>query len=172
MTHNLHSMNHICDEAERIGLPLDRFSAFPFENFLGIMKKQVKSPNHIAVQLVNKLNMLIERDFNLNDAEDKLILQGKGFKINNVIFSTKSKNAFVLLINGEVAEITECAHDKRNVKTLIIKAKVFKNSSSVYTFLIKSSYLGILKVNKDDFKNATLKPSRTLLSSRFLLSRI
>jgi hypothetical protein len=75
--------------------------------------------------------MLIERDFNLNDAGDKLILQGKRLKINNVIFSTKSKNAFVLLINGEVAEITECAHDNRNVKTLIVKAKVFKNSSSV-----------------------------------------
>lgn len=38
--YNVHALYHICDDAEKYG-PLDNISAFPFENYLGEIKKKL-----------------------------------------------------------------------------------------------------------------------------------
>ena len=37
VSHNVHNLLHICDDVSNFG-PLDSYSAFCFENYLGILK--------------------------------------------------------------------------------------------------------------------------------------
>ena len=51
---NVHSLLHVVDEVRKFG-PLDSFSAFPFENFIGKVKKMVKSGNKPLEQISNRI---------------------------------------------------------------------------------------------------------------------
>lgn len=53
MVYNVHCLCHLADDVRRFG-PLDRVSAFPFENFLGhLKKKKVRKSQHILRQITN-----------------------------------------------------------------------------------------------------------------------
>ena len=43
LVYNVHAFVHLADDVQRFG-PLDEFSAFPFENSLGHLKKLIKKP--------------------------------------------------------------------------------------------------------------------------------
>ena len=44
LVYNAHNLIHIASDVEKYG-PLDRFSAFKFESFLGRLKRLMKKPN-------------------------------------------------------------------------------------------------------------------------------
>lgn len=41
VSHNVHALNHIVDGYKRFG-PLDNISAFPFKNYMNILRKMVR----------------------------------------------------------------------------------------------------------------------------------
>lgn len=41
VVYNVHSLLHICDDVKSYG-PLDNYSCFPFESYLGKLKRQVR----------------------------------------------------------------------------------------------------------------------------------
>lgn len=45
ISHNIHSLIHLADECENFSCSLNKLSAFPFENFLGSMKRLVRKKN-------------------------------------------------------------------------------------------------------------------------------
>lgn len=57
--YNIHILCHLSDEVEKHGL-LDLFSAFPFENYLGKIKKVVKSPNKPLQQIIRRIKEINE----------------------------------------------------------------------------------------------------------------
>jgi len=50
MVYNVHGLLHLCDSVKKFG-PLDQFSAFPFESYLGRLKKLVRRQGRTVVQL-------------------------------------------------------------------------------------------------------------------------
>lgn len=52
--YNIHILIHLSDDVKNFG-PLDSFSAFPFENYLGQIKKLIKSPNKPLQQIYSRL---------------------------------------------------------------------------------------------------------------------
>lgn len=52
--YNIHSMCHLSSDAEKYG-PLDTFSAFCFENYLGQLKKLIRKPNQPLQQVYRRL---------------------------------------------------------------------------------------------------------------------
>jgi len=52
---NFHNLIHIADDVEYIQTSLSYFSAFPFENMLGKIKKLIRAPKNPLVQVVNRL---------------------------------------------------------------------------------------------------------------------
>ena len=50
--YNLHNLVHLPDDVRKFG-PLDGFSAFAFENFLGSLKRLVRSGRLPLQQIVN-----------------------------------------------------------------------------------------------------------------------
>ena len=52
--YNTHSLIHLADDARKFGA-LDNVSCFPFENYLGTLKRLVKRPQGLVPQLVRRL---------------------------------------------------------------------------------------------------------------------
>lgn len=55
VANNIHNLVHLADDANLHG-PLDRFAAFPFENYLGQLKKMVRKPNCVIEQVIRRLS--------------------------------------------------------------------------------------------------------------------
>jgi len=43
ISHNIHGLTHLCDDYDKFG-PLDNCSAFPFENYMGCLKRMLRKP--------------------------------------------------------------------------------------------------------------------------------
>ena len=54
LVYNVHNLIHIATDVERYG-PLDTFSAFKFESFLGRLKRLMRKPNQPLSQLIRRL---------------------------------------------------------------------------------------------------------------------
>jgi hypothetical protein len=57
MVYNMHGLLHLPDFVKSLGL-LDFWSAYKFENFLQIIKKRIRSPVNVLVQLGNRFSEL------------------------------------------------------------------------------------------------------------------
>lgn len=55
LVYNVHNLVHIAADVERLGC-LDKFSAFPFENKLGELKKMVRKPQQPIQQVLKRLD--------------------------------------------------------------------------------------------------------------------
>lgn len=53
--YNVHLLCHLCDDVKRFG-PLDAFSTFPFENYLGQLKKLLKSSTKPLAQIYRRVS--------------------------------------------------------------------------------------------------------------------
>ena len=67
LVYNVHSLVHIVQDVKRFG-SLDNISAFPFENFLGKLKKIVRRPQHPVPQIVRRIG---ERQHMVANRKDK-----------------------------------------------------------------------------------------------------
>ncbi|KAJ8050640.1 hypothetical protein HOLleu_03922 [Holothuria leucospilota] len=54
LVYNVHSLIHLGDDARKFGA-LDDISAFPFESFLGHLKKLVRGPHYPLSQIVHRI---------------------------------------------------------------------------------------------------------------------
>lgn len=55
IVYNVHSLIHLAQDARKYG-PLDQISCFPFESFLGKIKKIVQKPQHPVQQVVKRIH--------------------------------------------------------------------------------------------------------------------
>ncbi|KAL4710986.1 hypothetical protein ACJJTC_017951 [Scirpophaga incertulas] len=55
LVYNVHVLIHLQDDVNLLG-QLDNFSAFPFENYLGQLKRLVKSPVNSLTQICRRLS--------------------------------------------------------------------------------------------------------------------
>lgn len=56
LVYNLHSLSHLADDYEHLNGPVDAYSAFPFETFLGHMKKLLRGTKRPLAQLQRRLS--------------------------------------------------------------------------------------------------------------------
>ncbi len=55
LTHNVHGLNHICDDYIKFG-PLDNCSTFSFENYMSTLKILIRKPDKPLIQVVKRCN--------------------------------------------------------------------------------------------------------------------
>lgn len=65
LVYNLHGMVHLCEDVKIHG-NLDSFSSFPYENFLGHLKKLVRGPRNPLTQVIRRLSEIAEASSNCN----------------------------------------------------------------------------------------------------------
>ncbi|KAB0790671.1 hypothetical protein PPYR_09371 [Photinus pyralis] len=164
---NVHNLIHLPTDVAIYGA-LDNFSAFPFENFLGQLKRLIKSPKQPLIQICNRLQ---ELNFLINDGKTSNFVNGKPqiehfcgpvlslmlqlrykqFKkvyFKNYQFSVTSlSNAdSYCMIKEKVIQIHNfiCYSDG----SLVIIGKMFSSYSCLYDYPFSSSSLNIHVVDK------------------------
>ena len=65
VVYNIHGLVHLANDVKTIG-PLDKFSSFPYENYLNRLKHLVCKPNHVLQQIVSRLNEKSRIQVNVN----------------------------------------------------------------------------------------------------------
>ena len=60
VTYNVHGLTHLAHDARLLG-PLDSFSSFPFENYLGKLKNLVRQPRCVLQQVVQRCREISHR---------------------------------------------------------------------------------------------------------------
>lgn len=55
LVYNVHGLTHLADDVAKLG-PLDTYSAFVFESYLGKLKRKIKKPNLPLTQVVYRLH--------------------------------------------------------------------------------------------------------------------
>lgn len=78
ISHNVHGLLHIFNDYQNLG-PLDSFSCFPFENYLGQLKKLSRKAEKPLQQIVNRYYENINI-FDCKDKKKKIGLSGKHHK--------------------------------------------------------------------------------------------
>lgn len=127
VSHNVHGLLYLYDDYIRFG-PLNNVNCFSFENYLQIIKNQIRKPGKPQEQLINRYNenpMFSVQNKNATKPTEKIsplephnkgptlngvscISQFAKIKINDVTLTVKSRstaNCYFVSYNNEVVEI-------------------------------------------------------------------
>lgn len=161
ISHNVHNLLHLTNDVRKHGC-LDNFSAFPFENFLGSLKKYIRKPEKPLQQLALRYT---EHEFNtLNKNRNletglkynhfcgpiipsKLIREYKQFKIfqnNNIYINCDNHNNIVLLNNFNIVRVVNIIENKGN--EVFILAEICRKVGYMYEKPCNSSLFNIYLV--------------------------
>ena len=80
LVYNVHSTIHLVQDCRTFG-PLDKISAFPFENFLGNMKRMVQRPQNPIAQIVRRCTEknCVENTYSVNTVAEQEIFSREHF---------------------------------------------------------------------------------------------
>ncbi len=125
MTYNTHVIRHIPEFVKLYGT-LDSWSAFVFENYLGILKRRMKCTNGIFSQTLNNLNLI------------KKLFASKSER--NFVFSDKCPDNCAILEDATVVLISEI-----NIVdgTIYVNGYKLRFSESLYMYPYSSAAFNI-----------------------------
>ncbi|KAK3918582.1 Protein ANTAGONIST OF LIKE HETEROCHROMATIN PROTEIN 1 [Frankliniella fusca] len=162
--YNVHSLTHLVDECRLHG-EADSFSAYKFENYLGSIKRALRSTHHPLQQLRNRdrecKGWLLQKDRKGLDmgkvtlksqraADKKVEEQYCGDQYRKIVLlgftlsPTVADSAFKT-VDGDVCILSNIIHCAADGK-IIVSGYLFEDQEDYYTYPIESSRLGILKV--------------------------
>lgn len=144
VSYNVHWLLHLVDDVEKFG-PLDNFSAYRFENYLGKLKKKNRKDDKPLQQIARRYteienNLKIDGLKIINNNEIKYKKEhSEGPLFDEFIFCTQFKEAYFYNFTLKVDDINNnCVGIKENVIALI-KNIVYNNKTKQY-FLIGKEY--------------------------------
>lgn len=166
MSHNVHALLHIIDDYKQFG-PLDNCSCFPYENFMQLLKKMVRSHAKPLQQVVKRYEELNEfgrltnnnsknSDFFKNIHSEGPLGEGcsspqyKIFSENNFIIKIKSlSDCYVGYYDATKVHIMKvlniCYHPESNNNVFLVQ--IFNTVKPFYVTPINSLKLGIASVS-------------------------
>lgn len=172
LVYNVHCLCHLAEDVRRFG-PLDRVSAFPFENFMSHLKRQIRKPQHILKQIGNARQR--QHKFKTSEPKynrDKPKLGGmhsRGpttstmdscIQYNRAIldnFSIKCKTGDnCVKIDGQIGLTENILFDSATKQTFVLFRK-FLNLAPLYTEPLNSQEIGIHTARELD-SETTLYP--------------
>jgi hypothetical protein len=173
LSHNVHSIQHLCDDYEQFG-NLDNCSTFPFENHMMVLKKYMRKCHQPLQQAVKRYSEQISfnnvSDLSINNCNFKhgdYVFKNRHtegplpidvrikYQYNYMIFKDseiKTKNiadCYVQTNDGEVVKIVNICLAAVNDEIIMVGYK-FKTVSDYYLKPLKSSKLNIFTVNDLD----------------------
>lgn len=156
LVYNVHSLSHLYKDVEVYG-SLDNISAFPFENYLGELKRLIRSPKKPLQQVFRRLKekSFTDQLISFNNKNIKHLMQHvsgpvlcefntcKQFKklmLNSFMFCIHSHsvaNSYSLTKDNRVVEIHNIILDSEN--STFILGKQFLSYKSYYTYPFDST---------------------------------
>lgn len=158
--YNVHNLIHLPDDAEKFG-PLDSFSSFPFENYLGQLKRLLRSPNKPLQQICRRVVEIRQNSTEINEPMPDFqvvwssihkegptaSLEGQQFKAarkDDFIIKCKENNRCVMLKNGKIISVSNIIIHKDIIKII---GRRFKSKSDFYSKPCSSSVLNTFFVS-------------------------
>ena len=184
VVYNVHCLSHLSEEVKLFG-SLDSFSCFPFESYLGQLKKKLKQPRYPLVQLVNRIKE--EQGTELSNCKNgsdclklykehgsKLLpenITGKQFfqmSFKNIRYDVTLRNRGVQ-INNDICILTNIVQ-KSNGK-IVLGCRKFRKRRDVYCTPVASSLMGIFHLDDLDvlelyFDLSTLKKKYIIIPAK------
>ncbi|CAN7979093.1 unnamed protein product [Ixodes persulcatus] len=169
--YNVHALIHIANDVRAFG-PLDSFSSFPFENYLGSLKRKVRTGNRPLAQLYKRMKenlactrtgtQVIEGTVYREHTEGpvppafvnatqftEVICHGQSLK------TTQGDNC-ILLSNNSVAIVENILTYERQVNVV---GMLFRTVEDLYSYPCRSSLLGVVMVGSPSPHNFLCKLS-------------
>lgn len=156
---NNHNLIHLADDVEHSKINLSEISAFPFENCLGKIKRQIVGKNNPLAQLIRRMseqkmcpltakkNAIHKKNY-LTVNPDILHTNKnnvKSFILNGVKLSNFRPNNVVLLKSGDIFNIFRI---KKKQESICLYGFTFSTISDVFKYPCNSSEVGIMKLGK------------------------
>ena len=180
MIYNIHSLLHITRDVQNHG-PLDSFSAFPFETFLGRIKQLVRSSNRPLQQVAKRLSELNNRLINQSAATqqegllyehslgpiiptDHPFQQFKSWRKGHMRITRDRPNNCVFLTDNSIIFIENLLWLKKKIYFL---ARKYETITDLYNYPIKSSHLNIFIV--ENLSSLSLFPTKKFKSKAICL---
>lgn len=169
VSYNLHGLVHLCQDSERFG-SLDNISAFPFENYLGQLKRMIRKPELPLQQLVRRMSEKNHQapehvtlphckgahsDGPTISARSVQMTQYKEIQLAPYKLKVGNKDSCVALKSGEVAIVENIV---KVADTVHIVYRPYELLEDFFTYPCSSSKLGIHQVTKlsNSFKSCLL----------------
>lgn len=166
MVYNVHVLYHLSKDVEKFG-PLDNFSAFAFENYLGKLKSLIKSPKKPLEQIMRRLEEMYLVDYlpNMNIESSGLLFMEhndgpliKNIRVKQEFKKIKFKDYTLCIKSHIIADSYILTNDSKLVEihnivltydnSTIIIGKKCDLSQSYYRYPCESKILNIYAVNK------------------------
>ena len=172
---NFHNLLHITDDVSFMQRPLEDYSAFAFENYLGLLKKLLKSSTRPLSQILTRIHEFMYGLENSTVISCPLIIPVKKQRRipvthtettenNKILFDTVKLNGMtlknchpdniVLTKNGEILRINHMfirLVDDKPTGKIMIRARKMKIIGDVFEYPVKSQQVGIFHV--EDVRN-------------------
>lgn len=165
VSYNVHNLIHLPSDCDRYGA-LDNFSAFPFENFYGKLKKMLHGPQRPIVQIYRRVTERLT-NFQMEDSgvnQFSLKYEHNEGPLPPTIDADRCAqfkeirldNCIVKCSNSTKADCFVCVCDKIVVVDNIISSegilqvigREFSNSCDLYTYPCNSSEIGIYMLSE------------------------
>lgn len=162
MVYNVHSLVHFAKEVLE-NRPVDKFSAYPFENCLKTIKSCISANSKPLEQLYNRdaeksqihkirclkqqIKISVSRMRSPRDLREEEIDGAQFERLNLGEFELKAgdrSNGTCLMRDGSVVVVDNIIKTRRNIN---VAGKKFLKASDFYTYPVPSSVLGILEVS-------------------------
>ena len=121
VTYNVHVLQHLPDYVSHYG-PLDKFSSFQFENYLGVLKRRIKASSNIFEQSLNRM-MDIRTSFQNN-------------QVRKLRFSDKAPDNCAVLEDGRIVIVLSVTNN-------LISGQVLKFARNLFSDPYPSKFLHI-----------------------------
>lgn len=162
LVYNVHCLVHLTEDVKKYG-PLDQFSAFPFENYLGMLKRLLRKPSYPLKQVVKRI-----QECSKFFCADPLLVSGGDFlkkthtrgplpsaqSINEVIqfgeavlkhFTiSRFKGDNCVKVGSQIAIVKNILKYESGVYVLY---KVFQQKCCLFEYPVLSSHLDVWKVS-------------------------
>ena len=163
VVYNVHSLIHLVDDVKHYG-PMDQFSTFLFESFLGRLKKLVRKKHQTLPQIVRRLGESRKLGVKQNFPNTKSVSFKHRHSLGPLPFSCKSHSQFTCVQNNDlcfsVYESDNCVQIKKHVcliKNIIcdecgnikIVYSCFKKAQPFFTSPLSSVALDIYVVSNE-----------------------
>lgn len=163
LTFNFHCLTHLSKQSIQFG-SLETISSFPFENFLGQLKKMVKKSGSVIEQLYNRIVersilkvVANERTLNLMNATNKIVYNG-------LFFDLKESNSFYFIKNNNIYKIFQiCAIENNSLYSRLIV-----NLEPFFLFPVDSTLVGIFSSTNFDLESTVLQHSIESISGKII----
>ena len=163
--YNVHCLIHLANDVKNLGV-LDDFSAFPYENYFGKLKKMIRKSQFPLQQLANRLaeqelvghDSVTDQFCGVPSVKSEhhcgLLLpayssynQYRWLHMDKYKLSSSSGNNCILSKDGSVVLIRNIAANNGDI---ILICNKFANVDDAFVYPLPSSKLGIFKVSRED----------------------